>query len=103
MTKILLLLCCLLACGASRAEDDGEEFLNFMRSSTRNDTAQPFVDDAVRRNNGHKFCVPEEDRKQASFNAVKEYLETHPGELFKPRRYLIVRSLEEAFPCPEKK
>jgi hypothetical protein len=30
-------------------------------------------------------------------------LESHPGELFKPRRYLIAHSLEEAFPCPERK
>ncbi len=34
-----------------------------------------------------------------AFGAVESYLDNDPGELFRPRRYLIVQTLRSGFPC----
>jgi hypothetical protein len=31
---------------------------------------------------------------------VRSYLESHPQELWRPQRYLIIQGLRGAFPCP---
>ena len=84
----------------SRAEVDGEEFLAMMQSEAGREAAQFFIDDVWQRLNDKVFCMPPGDYRQRSFDAVKSYLESHPGELYRPRRYLIVQGLRSAFPCP---
>ena len=83
----------------SRAEVDGEEFLAMMQSEAGREAAQFFIDDVWQRWNDKAFCMPPGDRQQMGFDAVKSYLENHPEELYRPRRYLIVQGLRGAFPC----
>ena len=83
----------------SRAEVDGEEFLAMMQSEAGREAAQLFIDDVWQRLNDKLFCMPPGDYQQMSFDAVKSYLEGHPEELYRPRRYLIVQGLRGAFPC----
>ena len=83
----------------SRAEVNGEELLEMMQSDAGRETAQFFIDDVWQKWNEGLFCIPEGDRQKLSFDAVKAYLESHPGELYRPRRYLIVQGLRDAFPC----
>jgi hypothetical protein len=51
---------------------------------------------------GTLFCVPGDDRQAQAFDAVKLYLEGNPGQLFRPRRYLIIQGLRAAYPCQPK-
>ncbi len=102
VARILIVFVATLAVSSAFAEDDGEEFLLFMRSSSRAQTAQPFVDDVVARWNETAFCLPPQNRKQLSFDAVKLYLESNPNELYRPRRYLIIQGLRASYPCPAK-
>ena len=83
----------------SRAEVDGEEFLAMMQSEAGREAAQFFIDDVWQRRNDSLFCMPPGDYQKMSFDAVKSYLESHPDELYRPRRYLIVQGLRGAFPC----
>jgi hypothetical protein len=103
MWKVALTLCCCLATGIARAEDDGEELLHFMRTSASAKTAQPFIDDVVARWNKSAFCIPDANTRQLSFDAVKLYLESNPSELYRQRRYLIIQGLRAAFPCPNER
>jgi hypothetical protein len=82
------------------AEDDGEEFLNLMRKPKARELAQRYIDNAADKWDGSVFCTPEEDRANERFNAVRSYLESHPQELWRPQRYLIIQGLRSAFPCP---
>ena len=81
------------------AEDDGEEFLNLMRKPKARELAQRYIDNAADKWDGSVFCTPEDDRANARFNAVRTYLESHPQELWRPQRYLIIQGLRSAFPC----
>lgn len=81
------------------AEDDGEEFLNLMRKPKARELAQRYIDNAADKWDGSVFCTPEDDRANARFNAVRNYLESHPQELWRPQRYLIIQGLRSAFPC----
>lgn len=83
----------------SRAEVNGEELLEMMQSSAGRETAQFFIDDVWQKWNEGLFCIPEGDRQKLSFDAVQAYLEAHPEQLYRPRRYLIVQGLRGAFPC----
>jgi len=83
----------------SRAEVNGEELLEMMQSKAGRKAAQVFIDDVWQKWNEGLFCLPEGDPQQLSFDAVKAYLDGHPEELFRPRRYLIVQGLRGAFPC----
>jgi hypothetical protein len=82
------------------AEDDGEEFLSLMRKPKARELAQRYIDNAADKWDGSVFCTPEDDRANARFNAVRSYLESHPQELWRPQRYLIIQGLRGAFPCP---
>jgi len=87
---------------ASRAEVDGEELLEMMRSEAGREYAQVFIDDVWQKWDGGLFCLPEGDRQHMSFKVVESYLDEHPGELYRPRRYLIVQALRNGFPCAER-
>lgn len=81
------------------AEDDGDDFLSLMRQPKARELAQQYIDNAADKWDGSVFCTPEDNRADARFNAVRDYLESHPRELYRPRRYLIIQGLREAFPC----
>ena len=83
-----------------RAESNGEELLEMMRSNAGREVAQTFIDDVWQKWNKGLFCLPPGDPQQISFDAVMIYLESHPELLFRPRRYLIVQGLRAAYPCP---
>ena len=84
---------------ASRGEVNGEELLDMMNHDASHEAAQFFIDDVWQRWNDKVFCMPDGDRQRMSFDAVKFYLDSHPEELYRPRRYLIVQGLRSAFPC----
>ncbi len=84
---------------ASHAEVDGEEFQQMMQSESGREYAQVYIDDVWQKWNGGLFCLPDADRQQLAFAAVESYLDKRPGELFRPRRYLIVQALRNGFPC----
>ena len=87
------------ASSALHAEVDGDELLGMMRTEAGRPVAQVFIDDVWERWDGKVFCMPDGERRQMSFDAVKSYLEANPGELYRPRRYLIVQGLRSAFAC----
>ena len=89
----------LTASTALRAESNGEELLEMMESSAGRDVAQTFIDDVWQKWNEGLFCLPEGDPQQLSFDAVLDYLESNPDQLYRPRRYLIIQGLRAAFPC----
>ena len=84
------------------AEEDGEELLGMMGRIASRDSVMPYIDDVRIKWNGALFCLSGDDSRTVAFEAVKSYLETHPGERFRPRRYLIVQALRAAFPCAGK-
>jgi len=84
---------------ALHAEVDGEELQQMMRSDAGREYAQVFIDDVWQRWDGGLFCIPDGNRQQMAFGAVESYLDAHPGELYRPRRYLIVQALRTGFPC----
>ncbi len=93
-------IACALAAAPVHAEVDGEEFLSLMRQPSTHETAQKYIDNAADKWDGSGlFCTPEADRENARFRAVLTYLEAHPQELWRPRRYLIIQGLRSAFPC----
>ncbi len=92
----------MVATSLTRAEVNGEELLEMMQSGKASrEAAQFFIDDVWQRWNDKVFCIPSGDRQQMSFDAVLSFLESHPGELYRPRRYLIVQGLRGAFPCEQ--
>jgi hypothetical protein len=89
------------------AEDDGEELLGLMQRPATSQIALMHIDDVRARWDGSVFCIAkgapqaQEDAQSAAFSAVKTYLESHPAERYRPRRYLIIQGLRSAFPCPQ--
>jgi Rap1a immunity proteins len=81
------------------AEEDGEELLAMMSRNTGLEVAMPYIDDVRSKWNGALFCMAGDDLQGAAFAAVKSYLETHPKERYRPRRYLITQAIRDAFPC----
>lgn len=84
------------------AEDDGNEFLEYMRRTATREIAASHIDNVWKELNAALFCMPEGDRQTLAFDAVRDYLESNPDQLFRPRRYLIIQGLRGAFPCPGK-
>ena len=100
MTILILAGLLLVSSPALRAESNGEELLEMMRSDAGREVAQVYIDDVWQKWNEGLFCLPLGDRQQLSFDAVMTYLDGHPEQLFRPRRYLIVQGLRAAYPCP---
>lgn len=97
-----LLLAALFASGAARAEDDGDDFLRLLRDPAARELAQRYIDNAANKWEGRVICTPEADREEARFAAVRDWFEAHPGEMWRPQRYLIMQGLQKAFPCAPK-
>lgn len=103
--RVLLLLLALLS-RLALADDDGEEFLAMMQAPQGRKAALAFIDSVRHEWDGRVFCLvkgnpqPPGDPESAEFAAVKAYLETHPEERYRPRRYLITQGLRAAFACP---
>ena len=85
------------------AEDDGGDFLELLRRTNAKavEVSQRHIDNAADKWDGSVFCTPVEDRQAARRKAVLDYLESHPTELWRPQRYLIIQGLRSAFPCPK--
>lgn len=95
----------LVVCPAlATAEDDGEELLGMMEQPASREAASAFIEDVHRRWDGSLFCIAAthapEAAAAAAFVAVRTYLQDHPEDRSRPRRYLIVQGLRAAFPCP---
>jgi hypothetical protein len=99
--KLVLVLICALHMPA-HAEDDGEELLGYMEKPATRDVAMAYIDSVRKKWDTVLFCIPGEDPGSAAFAAVKAYLEAHPENRFRQRRYLITEGLRTAFPCPGK-
>lgn len=99
VSAVLLAAMLLVRPVVSRAEVDGEELQQMMRSEAGREYAQVYIDDVWQKWDGGLFCLPDDDRQQTSFKAVESYLDDHPEELYRPRRYLIVQALRSGFPC----
>jgi len=84
---------------AALAEDDGNELLAFMQKPQSREVAMAYIDAARIEWNGRLFCIDGADPQSQAFDAVRQYLETHPDELFRPRRYLIIQGLRTGHPC----
>jgi hypothetical protein len=97
--RALIAAVCLCAAGPATAEDDGEEFLMLMRQPVAREVAQKHIDNAANKWDGSVFCTPVENREDARFDAVRQYLEAHPHDLWRPQRYLIIQALRVSFPC----
>jgi len=106
--KIPVLLFLLVLPGFAFGDDDGEEFLALMQKPATRDIALAHIDDVRGRWDGSVFCIgkgrpdPAQDPQAAAFAAVRTYLESHPEERYRPRRYLIIQGLRGAYPCPSK-
>ena len=104
--KKLVLTLLLVVPGLAFAEDDGDELLDLMERPATRETALQHIDNVRTTWDGSVFCLakgnpPAPDNPQAAaFSAVKTYLEAHPEERYRPRRYLIIQGLRAAFPCP---
>ena len=104
MKKSVLLLLLVLPALAF-AEDDGDEFLALMQEPAARQAALAFIDSVRNKWDGSVFCVVKgnphapDDPQAAAFSAVKTYLEAHPEERYRPRRYLITQGLLAAYPC----
>ena len=101
--SVLLLFLALPA--AAFADDDGDEFLALMKEPAARHAALAYIDSVRMKWDGSVFCVVKgnphaaDDPQSAEFAAVKTYLETHPEERYRPRRYLITQALLAAYPC----
>jgi hypothetical protein len=102
--KLILLSLLVLPCLAL-AEDDGDELLGLMEKPATRETALQHIDNVRTKWDGSVFCIatgnPQaaDNPQAAAFVAVKSYLENHPEERYRPRRYLIIQGLRAAFPC----
>jgi hypothetical protein len=85
--------------GTAAAEDDGNELLAFMRSKGSRDVAMMYIDAARIEWDRRLFCIEGDDPQGQAFESVRQYLESHPDELFRPRRYLIIQGLRAGHPC----
>ena len=105
MKKLLPLLSLLVLPGLAIAEYDGEELLGMMEKPASREIALAQIDDVRTKWDGSVFCIARGnphapgDAQNAAFTAVKTYLETHPEERYRPRRYLIIQGLRGAYPC----
>jgi hypothetical protein len=100
MSRTLPLVALLLALSPPvLAEEDGHELLTFMQKPSLHEAAAMYIEAVRTEWNGSLFCVSGDDPKAAAFDAVKTYLETHPDQLYRPRRYLIIQGLRSGFPC----
>jgi hypothetical protein len=103
--KKTILLFLLSVSGPAFAEDDGAELLGLMERPATRQVALAHIDDVRTRWDGSVFCIakgnPDSvvDPRDAAFVAVKTYLESHPEERYRPRRYLIIQGLRAAYPC----
>jgi len=101
--RVLLLL--LAAPCLAFAEDDGDELLGLMQRRATSEVALAHIDDVRTRWDGSVFCIAKSnpdapaDPRAAAFAAVRTYLENNPAERYRPRRYLIIQGLREAYPC----
>ncbi|HVY04493.1 MAG TPA: hypothetical protein VHB46_00830 [Burkholderiales bacterium] len=102
--SILIALLCLPSL-VHADDEDGEEFLGLMSRAPTRDVALEHINDVRARMDGSLFCLvknnshPPADAQDAAFAAVKGYLESHPEERYRPRRYLILQGLRAAYPC----
>ena len=103
--KKLLLLSLLVSPSLAIAEYDGEELLGMMEKPAGREIALAQIDDVRARWDGSVFCIARgnphapDNAQNAAFTAVKTYLENHPEECYRPRRYLIIPGLRGAYPC----
>lgn len=98
MKKILFALL-LMYSAVAFAEEDGNELLAYMQRADSRDIAMAYVDAARKEWDGTLFCVNGGDPQKLAFDAVRQYLETHPDQLYRPRRYLIIQGLRAGYPC----
>ncbi len=102
----LLLAASFVCPGFAAAEDDGNELLGLMDHPASREAASAFIEDVRLRWDGTLFCIAQgtahvpDDAAAAAFAAVRTYLQEHPEERARPRRYLIVQGLRAAFHCP---
>ena len=103
--KKLLLLSLLILPGLAVAEYDGDELLGMIEKPAGREIALAQIDDVRARWDGSVFCIARgnphapDNAQDAAFAAVKTYLEAHPEERYRPRRYLIIQGLRGAYPC----
>ncbi len=104
VARLVLSASILLYPALATAEDDGEELLGMMEQPASQEAASAFIEDVHRRWDGTLFCIATahapEEAAAAAFIAVRTYLQDHPEDRSRPRRYLIVQGLRAAFPCP---
>ena len=81
------------------AEEDGNELLGYMQRAQSREVAMAYIEAARKEWDGTLFCVRGDDPQKLAFDAVRKYLNTHPDELYRPRRYLITQALRIGFPC----
>jgi hypothetical protein len=104
--KKLILMLLLVLPGFAFAEDDGDELLSLMERPATREAALAHIDNVRTKWDGSVFCIAignphaADNPQAAAFVAVKTYLETHPEERYRPRRYLITQGLRAAYPCP---
>ena len=103
--KNLVLILLLVLPGLAMAEDDGNELLGLMERPATRQAALAHIDDVRTKWDGSVFCIAKgnphaaDNPQAAAFIAVKNYLEAHPEERYRPRRYLISQGLRAAYPC----
>jgi hypothetical protein len=89
----------LLMISSAQAETDGNDVLELMQRKSSRPAVQPYIDAVWQKWNNGLFCIPEENIQDATYDAVKAFLENNPDVLFRPRRYVITNALMQAFPC----
>jgi hypothetical protein len=97
--NLLVLAAGLALSGPAVAEDDGNELLAFIRNKETRDVAMMYIDAVRSEWDQRLFCIEGNDPQGQAFDSVRQYLETHPDELFRPRRYLILQGLRAGHPC----
>ncbi|HEX7810646.1 MAG TPA: Rap1a/Tai family immunity protein [Burkholderiales bacterium] len=97
--KNLVIALLLMAPALASAEDDGNELLGFMQNPGSRDVAMMYVEAARKEWDGTLFCVTGGDPQKLAFDAVRQYLESHPEQRYRPRRYLIIQGLRTGYPC----
>ena len=103
--KKLLMLSLLVSPSLAIAEYDGEELLGMMEKPAGREIALAQIDDVRAKWDGSVFCIARsnphapDNAQNAAFTAVKTYLEAHAEERYRPRRYLIIQGLRDAYPC----
>ncbi|HWA12194.1 MAG TPA: Rap1a/Tai family immunity protein [Burkholderiales bacterium] len=98
--QLLVLAAGLALSGPATAEEDGSELLAFMRNKDSRDVAMMYIDAVRSEWDRRLFCIEGGDPQGRAFDSVRQYLESHPDELFRPRRYLIIQALRAGHPCP---